>query len=162
MLSCEIHHSDWCHEDHVCEIAFKWMLQIFEDGMPILYQVMAWCCLATSHYLRQLWCKPYDAHINGLAQDCSHSSVLAMELLQYCAKPSIYSHQKPGVYFVGISFLSYHNKTLLYWLYNQIPFCVCAQPHCNVISHWLNAYTKWSLYTRMLFSFLNDTKTYEL
>ena len=29
--------------------------------------------------------------IEGLAQDCSNSSVLAMELLQSCAKPSIWS-----------------------------------------------------------------------
>ena len=29
-------------------------------------------------------------HIDGLAQDCSNSSALAMELLQSCAKPSIY------------------------------------------------------------------------
>ena len=28
-------------------------------------------------------------HMEGLAQDCSNSSALAMELLQSCAKPSI-------------------------------------------------------------------------
>ena len=31
----------------------------------------------------------YFAHIEGLTQDCSNSSALAMELLQFCAKPSI-------------------------------------------------------------------------
>ena len=30
-------------------------------------------------------------HIDGLVQDCSNSSALAMELLQSCTKPSIYS-----------------------------------------------------------------------
>ena len=30
------------------------------------------------------------AYINGLVQDCSISSALAMELLQSCTKPSIY------------------------------------------------------------------------
>ena len=30
-----------------------------------------------------------DEHIDGLAQDSSNSSSLAMELLQSCAKPSI-------------------------------------------------------------------------
>ena len=30
-------------------------------------------------------------YIDGLVQDCSDSSVLAMELLQSCAKPAIYS-----------------------------------------------------------------------
>ena len=29
-------------------------------------------------------------NINGLVQDCSNSSALAMELLQFCTKPSIY------------------------------------------------------------------------
>ena len=29
------------------------------------------------------------AHIDGLVQDCSNPSALAMELLQFCAKPSI-------------------------------------------------------------------------
>ena len=30
-----------------------------------------------------------EYHINGLVQDCSNSSALAMELLQSCTKPSI-------------------------------------------------------------------------
>ena len=30
-----------------------------------------------------------DAHIDGLVQDCSNSSALAVELLQSCTKPSI-------------------------------------------------------------------------
>ena len=30
-----------------------------------------------------------EKHIHGLAQDCSNSSALALELLQFCAKPSI-------------------------------------------------------------------------
>ena len=29
-------------------------------------------------------------HINGLVQDCSISSTLAMEIMQSCTKPSIY------------------------------------------------------------------------
>ena len=39
--------------------------------------------------------RPSDAiivvHIEGLAQDCSNSSALAMELPQSCTKPSIYA-----------------------------------------------------------------------
>ena len=30
-----------------------------------------------------------QAHINGLVQDCSISSALAVEILQSCTKPSI-------------------------------------------------------------------------
>ena len=32
-------------------------------------------------------------YIDGLVQDCSNSSVLAMELLQSCTKPSIQNQQ---------------------------------------------------------------------
>ena len=41
----------------------------------------------TSHYLAQL----IDAYINGLVQDCSISIANAMEILQSCSKPSIYT-----------------------------------------------------------------------
>ena len=34
------------------------------------------------------------AHIDGLVQDYSISSALAMEILQSCIKPSIYNHLK--------------------------------------------------------------------
>ena len=34
-----------------------------------------------------------DGHIDGLVQHCSNSSALTMELLQFCAKPSIYAVQ---------------------------------------------------------------------
>ena len=37
--------------------------------------------------------KMYSFDIDGLVQDCSNSSGLAMELLQSCTKPSMYSSQ---------------------------------------------------------------------
>ena len=33
-----------------------------------------------------------SSHIDGLVQDCSNSSALAMELLQSCTKPSIWTY----------------------------------------------------------------------
>ena len=42
----------------------------------------------TSHYLSQPWPGSEAHDIDGLVQDCSNSSVLAMELLQSCFKPS--------------------------------------------------------------------------
>ena len=38
------------------------------------------------------WKKCYE-YFNGLVQDCSNSSALAMELRQSCSKPSIYTWQ---------------------------------------------------------------------
>ena len=37
-------------------------------------------------------CTEFNDYFDGLVQDCSNSSVLAMELLQSCAKPLIFLH----------------------------------------------------------------------
>ena len=37
---------------------------------------------------------PLGNHIDGLVQDCSNSSALAVELLQFCTKPSICTFKK--------------------------------------------------------------------
>ena len=39
------------------------------------------------------------AHVDGLAQDCSNSFALAMELLQSCTKPSICDSKLCHYYF---------------------------------------------------------------
>ena len=46
----------------------------------------------------------YDkvSYIDGLAQDCSNSSALALELLQSCTKQSIYNMHKILLHFVLI------------------------------------------------------------
>ena len=38
----------------------------------------------------------YHLYTDGLAQDCSNSNALAMELLQSCAKPLIYDCPSAG------------------------------------------------------------------
>ena len=38
-----------------CEIAFKWMPQNTFNDKSTLVQLMAWCRLATSHYMSQCW-----------------------------------------------------------------------------------------------------------
>ena len=58
-----------------------------------------WCyiCNIISHWLTQTQnypCKSSKVHIDDLVQNCSNSSVLAMELLQSCTKPLI-SHSLP-------------------------------------------------------------------
>ena len=39
----------------------------------------------------------HQIYIDGLVQDCSNSSALAMELLQSCTKPSIYLLHNPSI-----------------------------------------------------------------
>ena len=38
----------------------------------------------------------YQDHTDGLVQDCSNSGALAMELLQSCSKPSIWTRKDHG------------------------------------------------------------------
>ena len=46
----------------------------FTDDQSTLVQVMAWCCQATSHYLRQCW--PRSLSPNGVVrQECVNSLV---------------------------------------------------------------------------------------
>ena len=84
-----------------CGIAPRWMpLDLIDKST--LVQVMAWCRQATSHYLSQCWPRSMSpngvtrpqlvkmsfreiSYIDAFVQDCSNSSVLAMELLQSCA-----------------------------------------------------------------------------
>ena len=41
-----------------------------------------------------------QVHVDGLAQDCSISSALAMEILQFCTKPSMFSlHSRSKLHF---------------------------------------------------------------
>ena len=44
--------------------------------------IAVWCTAATLH--------PKKLYIDGLVQDCGMSSVLAMEMMQFCTKPLIY------------------------------------------------------------------------
>ena len=49
---------------------------------------MAAICLGLNE-LMQCCNRVVHTHIDGLVQYCSNSSVLAMELLQFCANPSV-------------------------------------------------------------------------
>ena len=74
----------------------------------------------------------YKDKIDGFVQDCSISSVLAMEILQYCTKPSRWSYHR---------FLYNWSRDHFVYAPSQCETIL----HCNVVSHWLGAYTKWSL-----------------
>ena len=53
----------------------------------ILLRLMPWFLTSRGH--QQLWYGiGYAGQIDGLVQDCSNSSALALELLQSCTKPS--------------------------------------------------------------------------
>ena len=55
-----------------------------------------------SVYLKKITCNYVYVYVDGLVQACSNSSAIAMELLQSCLKPliwSIISNQGPGGHF---------------------------------------------------------------
>ena len=58
----------------------------------------------------------WHAYIDGLAQDCSKSSALAMELLQSCTKPSIYD-----MYIITQILAKYHTNLMLTHIVNFDP-----------------------------------------
>ena len=64
-------------------------------------------------------------HINGLVQDCSNSSVLGLELLQSCTKPSIWLYEIN---------LPYHNIHLI-WLvsFHNSRYAAVRQPETQAI-----------------------------
>ena len=67
----------------------------------------------------------FEKNIDGLVQDCSNSSALAMELLQYCTKPLIYyqmlSFPNTGLLQVVENLL--HAVKEMFILLSQCPGC---------------------------------------
>ena len=77
---------------------------------------------------RGQWCYPllclesvfinlFDQHFDGLVQDCSNSSALAMELLQSCTKPSIL-----------LTLKTFINEKNHWWRYEL--FAKCCSKRC--------------------------------
>ena len=72
--------------------------------------------------------------MDGWVQDCSNSSALAMELLQSCAKPSIYCYTKHNTCLVpSCLFPSFQFRSIR----NQMP-SIFSQKHTWKISFWWN------------------------
>ena len=73
-------------------------------------------------------------HFDGLALDCSKSSLLAMEFLQYRNKPSNCSPQLTQTFSLGFSFMSplwQHFARLYYYIYifSRENFVMISQQH---------------------------------
>ena len=95
-----------------------------------------------------------ELYIDGLVQDCSISSTLAMEILQSCAKPSIWRitpDRKPLNGSCVTKYIPTHPTRLRDHFVNA-PCQSETTLHCNAVSHWLGAFTKWSLQPRLLHS----------
>ena len=86
------------------------------DVYPCIYYIlMVWhaytCIKAATHQATHL------PHIQGLRQDCSNSSALAMELLQSCANPS-----KPcPMSKYRVSMVSNFAKMTMLWFQRHLP-----------------------------------------
>ena len=62
---------------HVFHLSLHFAVARYKSSLPV------------AHDFVKEYCQVYHTHIDGLVQDCSDSSALAMELLQSGTKPSI-------------------------------------------------------------------------
>ena len=101
-------------------------------------------------------------YIDGSVQDCSNSIANALELLQSCTKPSIcilhisFMIQVPNSE-GNLGWWNPHSLAVMFPRKSDV-ITTCRDHfvnapsqwettlHCNIISHWLGAYTKWSLH----------------
>ena len=92
--------------------------------------------------------KPCEEYFDGLVQDCSISSALAMGILQSCAKQSIWAVLYIYIYHIvrqtlllvlGISIIDHSNDTgpAFYLWVRKISNNKRRLYLCNVFSHWL-------------------------
>ena len=70
-------------------------------------------------------------YFDGLVQDCSNSSALAMELPQSCTKPSIYYFYRIFLFICKTHLITFHKVTLFMW------WCETACQNMNY-SIWIN------------------------
>ena len=79
-------------------------------------------------FIPDVFVRGKNKHFDGLVQDHSNSSTLAMALLQSCTKPWIYS---------GLCFLSTASVHVKMFSASEKRLCIC-----NVFSHWLRPFLR--------------------
>ena len=91
------HNLGWCNANHkyILFVFFLFGINDFEwilaSQTPLIKMAgEVWRILAAHEVLTHRFDSSVAAYIDGLAQGCSNSSALAMELLQSCTKPSKY------------------------------------------------------------------------
>ena len=125
------------------------------------------CLLYDVYFLQPLLCAPkavlpwvqrvniVENDIDGLVQDCSHSSALAMRFLQSCTKPSKFRFNFIYLIILLKTFCSSHSIRLTMLHYACLPgWLPCkifrtdsrlaprqweTSLHSNAVSHWLGA-----------------------
>ena len=80
------------------------------------------------------WCY----HIDRLVQDCSNSIANALELLQSCAKPSIYMY---WLFSCGVGFELSHTPCVIHWFWERFVFYFCWATHFFIINSFFHILT---------------------
>ena len=99
------------------EISRDWSSRWVLDRFPILLKapdLHTDCALCSEWENKMFSCMFND--IEGLAQDCSNSSVLAMELLQSCAEPMLSSTRAASRFAPSQWEMSLQSNILSHWL----------------------------------------------
>ena len=87
---------------YLVKILLNYILKGPTEIKSVLVQMITWRWTNTlSHY--QTTDGSVHWNIDGLVQDCSNSSALAMELLQSCTKPWIYMPCQASMWFLQAS-----------------------------------------------------------
>ena len=122
----------------------------FTFSRPTFYFFSTWSWKIIPYlrfYFFSTWSWKIIPYFDGLVQDCSNSSELAMELLQSCTKPSIYFF-----YFFSAYFFYYFSI----WTWKIIPyFDGLVQDYSNSIElamELLQSCIKPSIYSFYFFS----------
>ena len=99
------------------EISRDWISRWVLDRFPILHKapdLHTDCALCSEWENKMFSCMFND--IEGLTQDCSNSSALAMELLQSCAKPMLSSTRAASRFAPSQWEMSLQSNILSHWL----------------------------------------------
>ena len=93
------------HRHKLCgEMKANYTVKTYHKHDPIWYDIIYSTTMTHKEWRSYFELIKDRLYINGLVQDCSNSSALAMELLQSCTNPSIsLSWVSYGVFFMSVS-----------------------------------------------------------
>ena len=69
-----------------CEVALRRMRQMTFDDKSTLVHVMAWCCQATSHYLKQCWPKSFEVALRRMRQITFDDKSTLVQVMAWCRR----------------------------------------------------------------------------
>ena len=111
--------------------------------------------LGIKDYVRQHRCDPtmlYYTILYGTSiNTCPSCDIMPKTSWKIAMPVGHVNSLTPGGFGCNVRYAIFTSVWLIYWAFLvKLPLCECPSQwemtlHCNVISHWLDIYTKWSL-----------------